>query len=141
MGESDRARPRVPSLTAGRDTDGGVYSDRGDPDTPQERSVPAQADAAQVVPWPPAQPDDDTLARWYRWPEPSDGDAGADRAVVRANMVASLDGGTTVHGRSGGLGNAADEHLFALLRDLADVVLVGAGTVRAERYGGIRLTE
>ena len=54
-------------------------------------------------------------------------------------MIASLDGGTTVHGRSGGLGNAADEHLFALLRDLADVILVGAGTVRAERYGGIRL--
>jgi|GEM_PF-232386 len=141
MGESDRARPRVPSLTAGRDTDGGVYPDRGDLDTPQERSVPAQAEEAQVVPWSPAQPDDDTLARWYRWPEPSDGDAGADRAVVRANMVASLDGGTTVHGRSGGLGNAADEHLFALLRDLANVVLVGAGTVRAERYGGIRLTE
>ena len=56
-------------------------------------------------------------------------------------MVASLDGGTTVHGRSGGLGNAADEHLFALLRDMADVILVGAGTVRAEHYGGVRLTE
>ena len=54
-------------------------------------------------------------------------------------MIASLDGGATVDGRSGGLGNAADQHLFALLRDLADVILVGSGTVRAEQYGGIRL--
>ncbi len=45
----------------------------------------------------------------------------------------------TVDGRSAGLGNAADEHLFAVLRDLADVILVGSGTVRAEQYGGIRL--
>jgi 5-amino-6-(5-phosphoribosylamino)uracil reductase len=59
--------------------------------------------------------------------------------VVRANMISSLDGGTTVAGRSAGLGNPADEHLFTLLRDLADVVLVGSGTVKAERYGGIRL--
>ena len=123
-----------------------MYPDRGDPDAPQERSGTAPEEAAQVIARPTeigpvAQPADDTLARWYRWPEPSDAGAGADRAVVRANMVASLDGGTTVHGRSGGLGNAADEHLFALLRDMADVILVGAGTVRAEHYGGVRLTE
>jgi len=56
-------------------------------------------------------------------------------------MIASLEGGTTLRGRSGGLGNPADERLFTLLRDLAEVILVGAGTVRAEQYGGVRLTE
>lgn len=58
---------------------------------------------------------------------------------MRANMIASLDGGAAIAGRSGGLGNEADQYLFAVLRDLADVILVGSGTVRAERYAGIRL--
>ncbi len=53
-------------------------------------------------------------------------------------MIMSLDGGSTVDGRTAALGNAADVHLFALLRDLAEVILVGSGTVKAERYGGIR---
>ena len=51
------------------------------------------------------------------------------------NMIASADGATTVDGRSGGLGGAGDRAVFAVLRRLADVVLVGAGTVRAEGYG------
>jgi 5-amino-6-(5-phosphoribosylamino)uracil reductase len=54
-------------------------------------------------------------------------------------MIASVDGGCTVDGRSAGLGNAADKHLFAVLRDLAEVILVGSRTVRAEGYGGVRL--
>jgi len=57
------------------------------------------------------------------------------RPSVRLNMIASVDGATAVAGRSGGLGGVADKHLFAVLRSLADVVLVAAGTVRAERYG------
>ncbi|WP_228389309.1 pyrimidine reductase family protein [Cumulibacter manganitolerans] len=59
----------------------------------------------------------------------------AARAWVRAVFVASLDGAATLHGRAGGLGNDADRRLFALHRSLADVVLVGAGTVRVEGYG------
>jgi riboflavin biosynthesis pyrimidine reductase len=62
--------------------------------------------------------------------------AGPDgRPGVRLNMIASVDGATTVAGLSGGLGGDADHDLFLLLRSLADVVLVAAGTVRAERYG------
>jgi riboflavin biosynthesis pyrimidine reductase len=57
------------------------------------------------------------------------------RPSVRLNMVASVDGATTVAGRSGGLGGAGDKRLFAVLRSLADVVLVAADTVRTERYG------
>ncbi|GGM16961.1 pyrimidine reductase family protein [Nakamurella endophytica] len=74
-----------------------------------------------------ADPDDDELARSYPWP--------AGR-WLRANMIVSLDGRTAVAGRSGALGDDADRRLFQLLRDTADVVLVGAATVRAEGYGG-----
>ena len=59
----------------------------------------------------------------------------AGRPGVRFNMIASVDGATAVDGVAGGLGGDADRALFALLRRLADVVLVAAGTVRAEGYG------
>ncbi len=55
---------------------------------------------------------------------------------VRANMIASADGGATSAGTSGGLGGAGDKALFSVLRELADVILVGAATVRAEDYSG-----
>lgn len=58
----------------------------------------------------------------------------ADRPWLRANMVASVDGAATIAHRSGGLGGTADRMVFTVLRSLADVVLVGAGTARAERY-------
>jgi riboflavin biosynthesis pyrimidine reductase len=61
------------------------------------------------------------------------------RPGVRLNMIASVDGATTVAGVSGGLGGGADHELSALLRSLADVVLVAAGTVRAEGYGPSRV--
>lgn len=64
-----------------------------------------------------------------------------DRPYVRLNMIASLDGAISVDGRSGPLGGPADRHLFQVLRSLSDVVLVGAGTVRTERYGPVRLPE
>ncbi len=58
------------------------------------------------------------------------------RQSVSAMMVATADGAAQLDGRSGGLGNAADTALFALLRAHADVLLVGSGTVRAEGYAG-----
>jgi riboflavin biosynthesis pyrimidine reductase len=57
------------------------------------------------------------------------------RPAVRLNMISSVDGSTAVDGRSGALGGPADRRVFAALRSLADVVLVAAGTVRAETYG------
>lgn len=60
---------------------------------------------------------------------------------VRMNFVMSLDGAVTVDGRSGGLGDAADRLAMQVLRTLADVVLVGAGTVRIEGYGGVSVGE
>lgn len=58
------------------------------------------------------------------------------RAHLRVNMIASIDGAATRDGRAGALGNPTDQHLLAGLRELADVVMVGAGTIRAEGYGG-----
>jgi riboflavin biosynthesis pyrimidine reductase len=58
---------------------------------------------------------------------------------VRGNMIASLDGGATDDGKAGGLAGAGDRALFSLMRDLADVVVVGAATVRIENYSGAQL--
>jgi riboflavin biosynthesis pyrimidine reductase len=58
---------------------------------------------------------------------------------VRGNMIGSLDGGATDDGKAGGLAGAGDRALFALLRHLADVIVVGASTVRVENYSGAQL--
>lgn len=57
------------------------------------------------------------------------------RPGVRLVMIASVDGAIAVEGTSGGLGGPADRRVYLTLRSLADIVLVAAGTVRAERYG------
>ncbi|WP_067484451.1 pyrimidine reductase family protein [Actinomadura hibisca] len=61
-----------------------------------------------------------------------------DGVWLRANMVASADGAAVHEGRAGGLGNPNDQRVLQLLRGLADVVIAGAGTVRAEGYGPVR---
>ena len=53
-------------------------------------------------------------------------------------MVMSMDGAATLRGRSDGLSGEADRQVFALLRALADVIVVGAGTARVEGYGPVR---
>lgn len=54
---------------------------------------------------------------------------------LRVNFVVSLDGAIEVNGQSAPLGGQADRDVFATLRALTDVVLVGASTTRAEGYG------
>ena len=61
------------------------------------------------------------------------------RPCVRLNMIVSVDGGTSWGGVSGALGGPADKALFSVLRSVADVVLVAAGTMRAEKYGPAQL--
>jgi riboflavin biosynthesis pyrimidine reductase len=74
------------------------------------------------------------------WPESGELDDAALRAAyaqppgVRANFVSSIDGAGTLHGHSGTLGNETDQQLMRVMRHACDVVLVGAGTVRAEHY-------
>ncbi len=56
---------------------------------------------------------------------------------VRMNFVQSADGSATLDGRSGPLGGDTDRNLMQVLRTMADVVVVGAGTVRVEGYGSV----
>lgn len=60
---------------------------------------------------------------------------------VRANMIFSADGAAAFGGRAGPLSCRADQRLLKILRGLADVVLVGAGTARAENYGPVVLSD
>lgn len=54
---------------------------------------------------------------------------------LRVNFVSTADGAATgSNGLSGSINNDADGRIFHLLRDLCDVVVVGAGTARAEGY-------
>jgi riboflavin biosynthesis pyrimidine reductase len=73
----------------------------------------------------------EALAEIYAHPD----GGGASPTWVRANMITSIDGASSVQGRSGGLAGLADKLVFGLLRSLADVIVVGAQTVRAEHYG------
>jgi riboflavin-specific deaminase-like protein len=57
------------------------------------------------------------------------------RPYLVVNFVSSADGKATFEGRSGKLGGEADSELFHRLRTQTDAVLVGSGTLRAERYG------
>ncbi len=63
--------------------------------------------------------------------------APASRPYLTLNMVSTADGRASIGGRSGPIGNRADRELFHGLRSVADAVMAGAGTVRAERYGRI----
>lgn len=57
------------------------------------------------------------------------------RPWLALGMVSSVDGAATIDGVSGQLGHEGDRAAFRGLRSACDVILVGAGTVRAEHYG------
>lgn len=60
---------------------------------------------------------------------------------VTGHMVAGLDGTAAIDGKVGALSTDVDQKLFRQMRQIADVVLVGAETVRAEGYGLVRLSD
>lgn len=72
--------------------------------------------------------DDADLLQLYAYP--------TDLAApwIRANIVSSIDGSAALNGGSKGLTSATDRRLFHLMRTLADVILIGAGTARSEPY-------
>jgi riboflavin-specific deaminase-like protein len=61
--------------------------------------------------------------------------APAGRPFVAVNMVATVDGRASVAGRTAPISSVADRQLFHALRTRVDAVMVGAGTLRTERYG------
>ena len=65
---------------------------------------------------------------------------GPGRPWVMLNMVVSVDGATALKGGATALNDPDDRSLFLALRSVADVVLVGAQTVRSERMGPVRMT-
>ncbi|MFE2276824.1 pyrimidine reductase family protein [Streptomyces sp. NPDC059454] len=71
------------------------------------------------------------LAAAYAYPEPG---PGGREPWLRANMVSTLDGAAQHDGRSQPISCPADMRIFGTLRALADVVVVGAQTVRQEGY-------
>ena len=76
--------------------------------------------------------DDGELPELYGYPE-------RNGTWVRANFITSVDGGATAGSSSGAMGGPGDRLIFNLLRELADVIVVGAGTVRIENYSGAHL--
>lgn len=78
---------------------------------------------------------DSELEELYRYPpEPA-------RPWMRVNFVSSLDGAVSTGGSSRGFSSAADRQVLGLVRDLCDVVLVGARTADVEGYRGLRRIE
>ena len=72
------------------------------------------------------------LPRLYAYP---------DGHWLRANMVATADGAASLNGLTQGISSDTDRRVFALLRTLCDVILVGASTVREEKYQPARPRE
>ncbi len=71
------------------------------------------------------------LERLYAYPD-------GNKTWVRTNFVTTLDGAAyDESGTSGSLGGDVDTKVFALLRSLADIIVVGAGTARTEGYAPV----
>jgi riboflavin-specific deaminase-like protein len=67
----------------------------------------------------------------YRpWEEPRE-----ERPLVAVNFAATVDGRATIAGVSGSIGSSTDTAMLVGLRTRFDAVMIGAGTMRAERYG------
>jgi riboflavin biosynthesis pyrimidine reductase len=89
---------------------------------------------------------------WRLWPQPAaevdaagmyataDRHPPPDRPYVVVNMVAGVDGVISIDGVTKALGSPTDHAIFVQLREVADAILVGASTIRAERYGPARPT-
>jgi riboflavin-specific deaminase-like protein len=70
------------------------------------------------------------LDSYEPWEEPHE-----ERPLVAVNFAATVDGRASIAGVSGPIGSAADTKMLGRLRTRFDAVMIGAGTMRAERYG------
>ena len=84
----------------------------------------------RLLPEPGALTADELVQAWRPWEQPP-----AGRPHVAVNMVHTADGRAAVFGRTGPISSLADRQLFHALRTRVDAIMVGAGTLRIERYG------
>jgi riboflavin biosynthesis pyrimidine reductase len=75
---------------------------------------------------------DEQLDSYRPWEYPRE-----ERPFVAMNFAATVDGRATIGGVSGPIGSATDTAMLAGLRTRFEAVMIGAGTMRAERYGEI----
>jgi riboflavin-specific deaminase-like protein len=73
---------------------------------------------------------DRQLDSYRPWEQPHE-----ERPLVAVNFASTVDGRATIGGVSGPIGSATDTMMLACLRTRFDAVMIGAGTMRAERYG------
>jgi riboflavin-specific deaminase-like protein len=60
-----------------------------------------------------------------------------ERPFVATNFAVTVDGRATIGGKSGAIGSDTDTEMLVRLRGRFDAVMIGAGTMRVERYGGV----
>jgi riboflavin biosynthesis pyrimidine reductase len=77
---------------------------------------------------------DEALRDLFAYPD------GLEHPRLRANFIASIDGAVTLEGAGRKLGTPTDRRVFTRLREVADVVLVGATTAKAKPYIDIQLS-
>jgi riboflavin biosynthesis pyrimidine reductase len=70
------------------------------------------------------------LETYRPWEEPRE-----ERPLVGMNFAATVDGRATIDGRSGPIGSKTDTEMLVGLRARFEAVMIGAGTMRVERYG------
>jgi riboflavin-specific deaminase-like protein len=75
---------------------------------------------------------DEQLDSYRPWEQPHE-----DRPFVATNFAATVDGRATIGGKSGPIGSDVDTAMLVGLRTRFDAVMIGAGTMRAERYGRV----
>lgn len=84
----------------------------------------------RLIPDPGKTTVEEQLDSYRPWEEARD-----DRPFVATNFAATVDGRATIGGVSGPIGSDADTEMLARLRTRFDAIMIGAGTMRAERYG------
>ncbi|HEX7243974.1 MAG TPA: dihydrofolate reductase family protein, partial [Solirubrobacterales bacterium] len=97
------------------------------------RHVQSRLDAMRrLIPDPGETTVEEQLDSYRPWEEEREG-----RPFVAMNFAATVDGRATIEGVSGPIGSDTDTAMLAGLRKRFDAVMIGAGTMRAERYAGL----
>jgi riboflavin-specific deaminase-like protein len=86
----------------------------------------------RLIPEPSETTVEQQLDSYRPWEEPRE-----ERPFVAVNFAVTVDGRATIGGVSGPIGSEADTTMLVGLRTRFDAVMIGAGTMRAERYGRI----